>query len=279
MGEPGPRIFFLQAVGDGELVTLKCEKQQVGALAEYLARILSDLPKPGDDEIVAIDVDFVDAAGSGLGRRVRWAWPGTSRTTASCSLCEELVVEDEDDEDAVPVLDPGSARFRLTRAQVAAFVEHRPRSRRRRAAAVLPVRRSDGPRRPRLPPVELMATDATSSTNASWTTSTTSRRLTRRAASCRAHRGPRSAERSGRRRPLLRTGDVEVRGRMPWSSNGTFLAEVHDDDGSRALARLQARARRAPAVGLPTRPLAPRDRGLPALRGARLGARSVHGPS
>ena len=53
VGPPGQRVFYLQARGDGVLVTLKCEKQQVGALAEYLAGILEDLP--------AIDPDAVPA--------------------------------------------------------------------------------------------------------------------------------------------------------------------------------------------------------------------------
>ena len=44
VGEPGQRTFFIQAAYNGELVTLKCEKQQVGALAEHLAGLLADLP-------------------------------------------------------------------------------------------------------------------------------------------------------------------------------------------------------------------------------------------
>ena len=47
VGQPGRRVFYLQAREKGELVTLKLEKEQVGALAEYLAKLLTDLPKPG----------------------------------------------------------------------------------------------------------------------------------------------------------------------------------------------------------------------------------------
>src|SRR5213078_2197132 len=43
-GEPGHRVFYLQAQGDGLVVSLKLEKQQVGALAEYLSGLLADLP-------------------------------------------------------------------------------------------------------------------------------------------------------------------------------------------------------------------------------------------
>src|SRR5438105_11143960 len=44
IGEPGHRVFYVQAQGDGLVVTLKLEKQQVGALAEYLSGLLADLP-------------------------------------------------------------------------------------------------------------------------------------------------------------------------------------------------------------------------------------------
>ena len=44
VGEPGHRIFFLQAAQAGSVATLRLEKQQVAALAEYLAGILADLP-------------------------------------------------------------------------------------------------------------------------------------------------------------------------------------------------------------------------------------------
>src|SRR5205823_5338511 len=40
VGEPGHRVFYVQAQGDGQVVTLKLEKQQVGALADYLSGLL-----------------------------------------------------------------------------------------------------------------------------------------------------------------------------------------------------------------------------------------------
>ena len=121
VGEPGQRVFFLQAVADGQLVTLKCEKQQVGALAEHLAALLADLPLPGPEEVVATDVDFVEpsAAAWAVGR-MGVAWDeGDDRLVLQC---EEIVAVDEDDE-PIADEDPATARFRLTRAQVAAFVE------------------------------------------------------------------------------------------------------------------------------------------------------------
>ena len=44
VGEPGARVFFLQARRGTTRVTVKCEKQQASAIAEYLRRVLNDLP-------------------------------------------------------------------------------------------------------------------------------------------------------------------------------------------------------------------------------------------
>lgn len=127
VGEPGRRVFFLQAFADGELVTLKCEKQQVGALAEHLAALLADLPLPGEDEVVGTDVDFVEppAAAWAIGR-IGVAWDeGDDRLVLQC---EEMLIVDEEDVEEVDEIDevdeePATARFRLSRAQVVAFIQ------------------------------------------------------------------------------------------------------------------------------------------------------------
>lgn len=120
VGEPGRRVFFLQAMADGEVVTLKCEKQQVGALAEHLAALLADLPLPDDDEIVGTDVDFVEPPGAAWAvGRMGVAWDeGDDRLVLQC----EEMLDDDEEEEAEAEPDPATARFRLTRAQVLAFI-------------------------------------------------------------------------------------------------------------------------------------------------------------
>ena len=44
IGEPGNRTFFVQVVSGPTLLSFKCEKQQVGALAERMTELLTDLP-------------------------------------------------------------------------------------------------------------------------------------------------------------------------------------------------------------------------------------------
>ncbi len=47
IGEPGKRVFLIQARYLDELVTLKLEKTQVAALASHLGELLQELPRPG----------------------------------------------------------------------------------------------------------------------------------------------------------------------------------------------------------------------------------------
>lgn len=48
VGEPGARTFYLQAQAGRQRVAVKCEKQQVAAITQYLRRVLNDLPPPED---------------------------------------------------------------------------------------------------------------------------------------------------------------------------------------------------------------------------------------
>jgi uncharacterized repeat protein (TIGR03847 family) len=48
VGRPGERTFFLQIRAGRQRVSVKCEKQQVAAIAAYLRRVLVDLPPPED---------------------------------------------------------------------------------------------------------------------------------------------------------------------------------------------------------------------------------------
>ena len=47
IGPVGDRLFLLQCRQGPTLLTLKIEKQQVSVVAEYLARIVRDQPRPG----------------------------------------------------------------------------------------------------------------------------------------------------------------------------------------------------------------------------------------
>jgi uncharacterized repeat protein (TIGR03847 family) len=118
VGPPGQRVFFLQAVEGTEVVSLRLEKQQVAALAEYLAGILADLPA----------VEQVGGDDAGLVEPVVAEWIVGSLAVAYeesddlvLIVAEELVNEDDEETGGLATT-PASARFHLTRAQVADFV-------------------------------------------------------------------------------------------------------------------------------------------------------------
>lgn len=113
VGRPGERVFYLQAHESGALVTLKIEKEQVRALAHHLADLLGKLPRrrrkaPGELALLK-PLEAAWAVGS-LGVAYDEA------LDRILLVAEELVDEEEGHE-------PASARFRLSRAQAAAFVE------------------------------------------------------------------------------------------------------------------------------------------------------------
>ena len=124
VGPKGQRVFYLQAREAGEVVSLKLEKQQVTALADYLERLLEDLPEmraPRADAPLLLEPVEPAFAVGGLGVIYN------ERADRIILVAEELVVEgdDEDDVPAEPDDDetPAEARFHLSRPQVLSFIE------------------------------------------------------------------------------------------------------------------------------------------------------------
>ncbi len=117
VGPKGQRVFYLQCREDRRLVTLKVEKQQVAALAEYLDRVLDDLP-PAELGDLPDDLTLRDP--------VIAAWTVGALGVAYVSdadrivlVAEELVADDEDDDERPRA----SLRVALTREQVVGLVE------------------------------------------------------------------------------------------------------------------------------------------------------------
>lgn len=118
VGEPGRRTFYIQAAGGGQLVTLLAEKEQIGALAQTIARLLSILPEvedegyvPGDAELELVEPLVPEwRAGSmaldyqeELGRLV--------------VVVQEALPEDSEEE-------PATLRIGMSRAQAERLAEH-----------------------------------------------------------------------------------------------------------------------------------------------------------
>lgn len=112
VGPPGQRVFYLQARESGALATLRVEKEQIGGLAEYLARLLEKLP--GEESGVAGDLALVEPIAA--------AWAVAALGVGYDEEAGRIVVvahELRDDEEG----EGATARFHVNRAQAAAFVE------------------------------------------------------------------------------------------------------------------------------------------------------------
>ncbi len=126
VGVPGQRTFFVQVRSGDQRVTVKCEKQQVSALAEYLGRLLTDLPAP-DDLPMHETLELVSPQPSFSVGPMGLAYD--QELDRFVVMLEELVFDaddDDEDEDEVPLIDreepdPSRMRVHLTRAQAAAF--------------------------------------------------------------------------------------------------------------------------------------------------------------
>jgi uncharacterized repeat protein (TIGR03847 family) len=117
VGAPGQRVFYLQAHEAGTRVTLMCEKEHVRGLGEHLAGLLARLPAA--DAAPPADPPPLHEPPSA-------AWQVGRIGVGYDETHDRIVVEaseavESDDEAALA--EPATARFHLTRAQAAAFVE------------------------------------------------------------------------------------------------------------------------------------------------------------
>jgi uncharacterized repeat protein (TIGR03847 family) len=114
VGPPGQRVFYLQATEGDLVVTVRCEKQQVSALADYFAGLLDDLePAPyglatGSLQLAEPFEEIFTVGPIGV------AYDDTDDRIV-------VVLEEMIDEEAP---EGGSVKVRLSRAQVWAFVVH-----------------------------------------------------------------------------------------------------------------------------------------------------------
>ncbi len=111
VGEPGKRVFFLQAGSRGQVVSLRLEKAQVAALSAYLTAMLADLPPPGD---LPDDMDLIEPVVA------EWVVGSLGVSYDEDADRVVLVAEELVDEGA----DAASVRIVATREQIAALSAH-----------------------------------------------------------------------------------------------------------------------------------------------------------
>jgi uncharacterized repeat protein (TIGR03847 family) len=115
VGEPGARVFYLQAAQGTSVVSLRLEKQQVAALGQYLQGVLSDLPVVPLDELPT-ELDLVEP--------VVPEWVVGTLSVAYDDAGDRIVLQADELVDEEAGEEGGHARFHLTRAQVVAYCNH-----------------------------------------------------------------------------------------------------------------------------------------------------------
>lgn len=119
IGPRGQRVFYFQVSDAGSVVAFKLEKQQMKALAEYLADMLGDLP-PVDVRSVPDPQDLMEPVVA------EWA-VGAMGVEFKTDLDHFVLIAEEfddgdedqpeDDEDR-----PATLRFAIDRGQASAFI-------------------------------------------------------------------------------------------------------------------------------------------------------------
>lgn len=122
IGEPGHRVFYLQARKGNRLVTVLCEKEQISALALAIDQVLLSLVDDDADAVVAPDPML--ERGMDLEYPLDPAFRAGQVNLGYDQVSEHLVIiayelMAEDDESP-----PSVARFWATPAQMRAFSIH-----------------------------------------------------------------------------------------------------------------------------------------------------------
>jgi uncharacterized repeat protein (TIGR03847 family) len=136
VGRPGARTFYLQVRDGDRVASVRCEKQQAAAIAQYLRRALAHLPivegtvvrrpmtlvEPVDEEFTlgSVGLEFVKTLDQ---------FTLVLRDIESSMADQD---DDDDDDDIDDDIDPSVAegrglRLTISRAQALAFCDHTDR--------------------------------------------------------------------------------------------------------------------------------------------------------
>ena len=126
VGEPGARIFYLQARSADQVVTLLVEKEQVRALAVSIEQMLDALPEPQEVEpdIAPDDADIEEPLLPEWRVGPMALHYDEARDRIVLIASEAIPVDEDDEPDPEAVPDAATARFVATRAQARALAEH-----------------------------------------------------------------------------------------------------------------------------------------------------------
>ena len=131
VGPPGERAFYLQARGDGRLISVALEKVQVSLLAEKLDELLGEAHRRFGVVLPEADADAPDnePLDSPVDEEFRVGTLGLAFDVDTATVVIEAIAAGENDEDEVEVeteedtADLDRLRVRLTPAATRSFIE------------------------------------------------------------------------------------------------------------------------------------------------------------
>ncbi len=128
VGEPGDRIFYLQAVDEAKVVSVQLEKEQVAVLAERLSALLDEVVRRLGDGAVEAGEPAVDTEplSTPVEQEFRVGTMGLGWDIESRAIVVELLAVSEQEVDESMVLDdtedgPDAVRVFLSLVQARAF--------------------------------------------------------------------------------------------------------------------------------------------------------------
>ena len=122
IGEPGKRVFYIQARQGSQLVTVICEKEHVALLAQAIDQVLLELA--GDDPDAVVNPDPIIQQGMDLEYPLEPAFRtgrvnlGVDQAGGYLVLIAYEMIDEEDD------ATPSVAHFWATPIQMRAFSKH-----------------------------------------------------------------------------------------------------------------------------------------------------------
>lgn len=119
VGEPGRRIFYIQAGQEAITVTLKVEKAQVGALVGFITDMLADLPEANTAQQGASLV-------GGLREPIDVSWTVGAIQLRYDNVADRVIIHAEELVEGLEgggsLDEQGTAKIGLSRAQARSFV-------------------------------------------------------------------------------------------------------------------------------------------------------------
>lgn len=94
-GDPGQRVFYLQVGDETGYISVRLEKQQVRALAQFLKSVLDDLPSPAGSTPEAVPLRVPAVAEWVVGQIA----VGVAEAEAEVVLVVDELIPDADDDD------------------------------------------------------------------------------------------------------------------------------------------------------------------------------------